>query len=182
MASRDGVGALTVRAVSAAAGVGVGTLRHYFPSQQELVDAVVAEMVENMLDESVVMDPGLAPEDRLAHAVLQFLPKSIADSRQLDAWFAFYVSALSATPSDHARRVLEASVATSHEHMRRWLEVLAGEGVVRVSSVADTSSALIALINGLTLEALTPGSPVTVADARRIADTAARAVVRGAWS
>ncbi|WP_277212671.1 TetR/AcrR family transcriptional regulator [Isoptericola croceus] len=182
MASREGIGSLTVRAVSAAAGIGVGTLRHYFPSQRELVDAVVADMVEGMLDESVVSDRSVAPGDRLAHAVLQFLPASGADDGQLDAWFAFYVSALSTQPSEHARRVLEASVTTSHEHMRRWLGMLVDEGVLEVASVADTSSTLIALVNGLALEALTPGSPVTVADARRLAEAAARAVVGGAWS
>ncbi len=171
---------MTVRAVSAAAGVGMGTLRHYFRSQRELVDAVVADLVQGMLDESVVLDPAAAPGDRLAHAVLQFLPASSADRGQLDAWFAFYVSAFSGAPSDHARRVLEASVATSHEHMRRWLQALADEGALDAGSVADTSSALIALVNGLTLEVLTPGSPVTVEDARRIAEAAARAVVVGA--
>ncbi|NNU27143.1 TetR/AcrR family transcriptional regulator [Isoptericola sediminis] len=181
LASRDGVGAVTVRAVSAAAGIGVGTLRHYFPSQRELVDAVVADMVDGMLDESVILDRDVAPADRLAHALLQFLPASSADRGQLDAWFAFYVSALATQPSAHARRVLEASVVTSHEHLRRWLEVLTEEGALEVSSVADTSSALIALVNGLTLEALTPGSPVTVEDARRIAEAAARGVVRGTW-
>lgn len=181
LAVRDGASALTVRAVSTAAGIGVGTLRHYFPSQQELLAAVVADLIEGMLDETVVMDSSVAPEDRLVSAVLQFLPESLSDHGALDAWFAFYVTALSATPSDQARRVLEASVVTSHDRMRRWLAALAAEGVLRVDSVADSSSALIALINGLMLEALTPGSPVTVEDARRIAEAAARAVARGAW-
>lgn len=176
MASTDGMSALTVRAVSAAAGIGVGTLRHHFPTQRALVDAVVADMVGGLLDESVVLDRTRPPGDRLAHAVLQFLPASLTERGQRDAWFAFYVSSLSA-PSGQARAVLEASVATSHEHMRRWLGALAADGAIAAKSVDDTSTALIALVNGLTLEALTPGSPVTVEDARRIAESAARAAV-----
>ncbi len=181
LAERDGTDALTVRAVSEAASIGVGTLRHYFPSQRELVEAVVADMVEGMLDESVMTDRTKPPGDRLAMAVLQFLPRQGAGHGELEAWFSFYVSSLSAAPSRHARAVLEASVAASHDHMQRWLGILSDEGLVDPRRVDDTSSALIALVNGLTLEALTPGSPVTVADARRIAEAAARAAVTGDW-
>lgn len=180
LALREGVSALTVRAVSAEAGIGVGTLRHYFPSQRELVGAVVAQLVTEELDESVVLDRAVPPGDRLVHGVLQFLPDSLDEPGGLDRWFAFYAAAVSSSSPEHTRLVLSGAVTAAHERMGRWLGILADDGLLDPGDVEDASAGLIALLNGLMLEALTPGSPVTTADARRIAERAARALTGGA--
>lgn len=177
IAQRDGVSALTVRAVSGAAGVGVGTLRHYFPTQRALLEAVVADVIADELDDRVVLDRDRSPGERLAHGVLQFLPEELGAPQQLDAWFAFYVAALSSQASADARSALEASVAAARAHVRRWLSALADDGHLASERVDDVTTGLIALVNGLVLEVMTPGSPATINDARRIAGAAARAVV-----
>lgn len=180
LALREGVSALTVRAVSTEAGIGVGTLRHHFPTQRELVGAVVAQLVTEELDESIVLDRAVPPGDRLVHGVLQFLPDSLDETGGLDRWFAFYTAALSSSSPEHTRLVLSGAVTAAHERMRRWLGVLAEDGLLDAGDVEDASAGLIALLNGLMLEALTPASPVTTADARRIAERAARALAGNA--
>src|SRR5699024_10244694 len=80
VAAENGMGAVTVRAVSAAAGVGMGTLRHHFRSQRELFAALVAEVVDDRIDDAVALEsPGTGP-DRLQRAVGQLLPDDYADA------------------------------------------------------------------------------------------------------
>ncbi|WP_338888609.1 TetR/AcrR family transcriptional regulator [Rhodococcus sovatensis] len=65
IADSDGLDAVTVRATADKAGVGVGTLRHYFPTQKELFDAIVARRVDTIIDDSVVLDTSASLDARI---------------------------------------------------------------------------------------------------------------------
>lgn len=179
LAVQEGMAAVTVRAVSSRAGIGIGTLRHYFPTQRDLFDALVVNILDDEIDDSIVMDATRPASERLARGVLQFLPADCADEHRLEAWFRLYVSSLGPTPTPLMRQLLEAAAARSHEHVRRWLTALADEGWLDAVTVENTANMLVALASGLCLETLTPGSPVTIDNARQILESAAQAVVRG---
>lgn len=178
IAERQGMRAATVRAVSEAAGVGMGTMRHHFKSQRELFAVLVAEVVDDRVDDSVMLDSSMSGADRLADAVGQLIPSEYADVSSLAAWFDVYASAFARPPSGYSNQLLEAASRRTHRHVRSWLVRLAREGWVepaRIDGVADT---LVALASGLLLEVLTPGSPVTFDTARSTLALAARSVVR----
>lgn len=59
LAVSGGLGAITVQAVSAAAGVTKGGLMHHFPSKQTLVDALFQDLLDSVgtdLDERIELD------------------------------------------------------------------------------------------------------------------------------
>lgn len=168
IADSKGLEAVTVRATAAKAGVGIGTLRHYFPSQKDLFDAIVERRVDNIIDDSVVLDPSALLGDRISSMVQQFLPSELDDPTALSLWFSVYSSALGPNRDTGNERLLAAAAARSHEHMRRWLRQFAAEGFIEPHEVDDTSNTVIALIVGITLESLTPGTEITVPAGRRL--------------
>lgn len=178
ISSRHGMRAVTVRAVSEAAGVGMGTLRHHFRSQRELFATLVAEVIDDRIDDSVIADTSLPGPDRLARAVGQLLPDDYADSALLSAWFDVYATAFAQPPSEHSRQLLDAAAQRSHTHARGWLTRLAAEGWLDATRIETTANMLLALSSGLLLETLTPGSPVTFQSARTTLSLAARSALR----
>lgn len=178
ISSERGMRAVTVRAVCDAAGVGMGTLRHHFKSQRELFAELVAGVIDDRIDDTVIEDLSLSGPDRLAQAVSQFLPADYADSASLSAWFDVYATAFAQPPSEYSRQVLEAAAQRSHTHTRAWLAQLASEGWLDATRIDDTANMLLALSSGLLLETLTPGSPVTFKNAKNSLSLAAKSALR----
>ncbi|MEJ6549633.1 prolyl oligopeptidase family serine peptidase [Corynebacterium sp. USCH3] len=178
ISSERGMRAVTVRAVSDEAGVGMGTLRHYFKSQRELFATLVGEFVDDRVDDSVMDDTSLSGPDRLSQAVGQFLPADYADKSLLSAWFDVYATAFAQPPSEHSRQLLEAAARRSHAHARAWLTRLASEGWLDATRIDDAANMLLALSSGLLLETLTPGSPITFENAKNTLSLAVKSVLR----
>jgi AcrR family transcriptional regulator len=86
LACEQGVGALSVRSVAAAAGVGATTLRHYFPSQVDLYRAVASQLVTNVLGDLDIADDSRDPAARLYDCLAQFVPQSDEEVRALTGW------------------------------------------------------------------------------------------------
>lgn len=166
IADSVGLDAVTVRATAVKAGVGIGTLRHHFPTQKDLFDAIVVRRVDTVIDDSVVLDESAAMADRVASMIEQFIPAELDKPASLNLWFSTYSSALGPKPNTGSQRLLAAAAARSHEHMRRWLRHFAAEGFVNPRDVDDVANTIIALIVGITLESLTPGTPTTIQGGR----------------
>lgn len=178
LAAERGMRAVTVRAVSEAAGVGMGTLRHHFASQRELFAELVSELVDDHIDDAVIEDSSLTGPDRLVRAIGQFLPAEYAEASTLSAWFDVYATAFAQPSSEHSRQLLETAARRSHAHVRTWLVRLASEGWLDATRIDETANLLVALSSGLLLETLTPGSPVTFESARVTLSLAARSALR----
>ncbi|MDZ7917341.1 MAG: TetR/AcrR family transcriptional regulator [Rhodococcus sp. (in: high G+C Gram-positive bacteria)] len=168
IADTEGLDAVTVRATAQRAGVGIGTLRHYFPTQRDLFDAIVERRVDAVIDDSVVLDSSAALDTRISGIVHQFLPTELDDVGALGLWFASYSTALGPTPSVASQQLLTAAARRSHQHMRRWLQHFADDGLVAHDAIEDAAGTAIALTVGLALEALTPGSPMTIERGRTL--------------
>ncbi|WP_338888608.1 TetR family transcriptional regulator C-terminal domain-containing protein [Rhodococcus sovatensis] len=100
--------------------------------------------------------------------VAQFLPADLDEYAALRLWFTAYSSALGPSPAESNQRLLAAAATRSHEHMRRWLTHFVEEDLLDADSVDDVANTAIALTVGIAMEALTPGSPATVPDGRRL--------------
>ncbi|MFJ5223647.1 TetR/AcrR family transcriptional regulator [Streptomyces sp. NPDC088400] len=150
----EGIGALSVRAVANAAGIGPTTLRHYFPSQADLHQAVAVELVSGSLDDLAIADDTRDPVQRLYECLVQFLPPSEHQEAVLGGWFELYRLALGPEPLPAVRGLLESGHRSSAQVLQRWLGTLAGQGHVVADDVDAHVTRVLALIDGLHLNLL----------------------------
>lgn len=174
--AESGLERLSVRAVASAAGIGMGTLRHYFPNQKSLHQALILKLVDTETADFEIRDSRLSAADRLERCILQFVPTSEEATHVLDVWFGMYRVGLDPAGAPFAREFLEISTRRSRERIRGWLGVLAAEGCLHFSEIRTRALELSALIAGVCLEIVTPGSEMTVDDATGIVRRAARAI------
>ena len=91
---RDGVDGASVRAVAAEAGLSPGSLRHFFPSQSDLLgyamNLVVERIEARVARTSATANQRLAIEERLH----QLLPLDDARRTENEVWLAFTAQAL----------------------------------------------------------------------------------------
>lgn len=174
-----GMERLSVRAVAEAAGIGMGTLRHYFPNQKALHEALILKLVDDETQDFQIRDSMVAAGIRLEQCLLQFVPTSDEAAHLMDIWFGMYRVGLDPAGAPFAREFLEISTRRSRDRIWGWLGILASEGHVEPSSVRMRGLELSALIAGVCLELVTPGSDMTIDEARDIVSHAARSIPRG---
>lgn len=155
--------ALSVRAVAARAGIGPSTLRHYFPSQQALYDAVLGQAFDALVEDLRIADTGVPPARRLTECLAQFLPADETHVPELEAWFGAYAAALGPARTEQGVRALHTLSAHARERVGRWLAALEDEGVLDLRDRERTTALLLAVLDGLCLQLLTPGSGATAA-------------------
>jgi AcrR family transcriptional regulator len=159
---RDGIEGATVRAVAAEAGWSPGSLRYYFPAQNELL-AFAMELVADRVRERV---SALELEDDVRAAVEraleQVLPLDAERRMEMEVWLAFWARA-------QADAGLRAQREETHQVLRLFvrhcLVVLAEAGLMRPElSLEVETSRLHALLDGLALHGVT--SPATTSPRR----------------
>ncbi|MCJ1694313.1 TetR/AcrR family transcriptional regulator [Rathayibacter caricis] len=178
LAAEHGVAALSVRAVAARAGIGASTLRHHFPTQRALYDAVVAELFDPGLGDLRIDDRRVDPLERLLECVGQFLPAEDAPPA-LGGWFALHAASAGPGSTEQGRALVAALDASSRASTVRWIDLLAEEGVLRRGPLEQHVELILALVDGLRLRMLVPGSGTTPGRALvLLAATLERAVIR----
>ena len=71
--ARDGVAGTTVRAVAQEAGIPLGTLQYVFPTKQQLLRAVIEDLVEDLASNLLSsVPPGCDPEYAIGHGIRTF--------------------------------------------------------------------------------------------------------------
>lgn len=170
-----GPAAASVRAVAARAGVGASTLRHYFPTQQALSEAVFRHQFRLQGDDRGLSDTSRPAAERLTDCLLQFLPSAPEDVPALRSWLALYNSTVQA---DGGGLTASLSVLTDESYVlvRDWLGRLRAEGVAAPDD-AETAARLLSRVDGLCLGLLNPGAPIDLPMARRIMRAEVRAVL-----
>lgn len=164
--AEGGLGALSVRSTAARAGIGASTLRHYFPTQQALFDAVVSASFNAELDDLRIADPTVPAGERLLECVMQFLPPRDSESHLLLGWLRMHISALGPERTDQGTRALTSLTALGRERVGQWLAVLGEQGQLRDLDIDRHVSVVLTHIDGLCLALLTPDSGLTVQSAR----------------
>lgn len=152
--SEPGKTNLSVRAVAKEAGIGASTLRHYFPTQADLMEAIARESLSVILSDFSIADTSIPPADRLYECCAQFLLSDEHQRLQLDNWLALHIKALGPEEMTPMRRFLEHGHEVTNDHFHRWLGILADEGHLDHAEVNPASDALFAMIDGLTLRTI----------------------------
>ncbi|WP_166821508.1 TetR/AcrR family transcriptional regulator [Brevibacterium limosum] len=160
--SQPGQANLSVRAVAKEAGVGPSTLRHYFPSQSDLHEAVALKSIDTVINDFSIADTALDPADRLYECCAQFLPTHEHRDVQLETWFSMHLHALGAEKRAVSRRLLEHGHQVTYDSLHRWLNLLAEEGHVDPAEVAPIAKALFTSIDGIALHSIISPGTMTV--------------------
>ena len=172
-----GIGGLSVRAVAAQAGVGASTLRHYFPTQQDLHDAVLGQALDAQLTDRRIHDATVPSDERLAECLLQFLPDSDAQIPHLHGWFGMYAAALAPGHTETGVSVLHALTAGGRRRVEQWVRDSVEGTSTSIPDPAGTALRLLILVDGISLQLLTPGTPLTLDVARQMLREAAATAV-----
>ncbi|WP_245649998.1 TetR/AcrR family transcriptional regulator [Millisia brevis] len=131
MIGEDPASSLSVRAVAARAGVSMGSLRHHFPTQRALHDAVMQTIYSVVTsDEEIIHDRSLPARDRLVRCLRQILAPEVGEPARR-AWVKVFDAYIVSEPTAEARRTYKAMTNEGDRHLRHWLTVLAQEGALR---------------------------------------------------
>ena len=171
---------VSVRRISAAAGVSIGLINHHFPSKSGLM-AEAYETLATSLQDSIrghAENPAMTPRERLTGFFrASFAPEIIAPAL-FDVWLVFW-SMVAYSPE--IRAVHDRTYGEYRAMLESLLGELSPEGVPAFK-LRPAAIALSALLDGLWVElSLSPGT-VTPRDAMALCDDWVTALCNGAFS
>ena len=155
----DGSKNLSVRTIAQAAALPASTLRHYFPSQSELL-LFSMRLVAERVQERIEMTLKTQTTASLRPVLLQFLPLDAARRLEMEVWLYFISEAKHSPSAARLRTQLQQEV---HALLRRLL--LAEKSKLTTEQADNQALHLQALVDGLTLQYL---AVPTVESRRRI--------------
>jgi AcrR family transcriptional regulator len=156
MLDEDPTGRLSVRGVAARAGVSTGSLRHFFPTQEALIDAVVAGLAGVEVPGDPILDRQREPGERLEACMQLMLDQLGTGERVRASWRKTYEVYLEASPPRTEGSAYSALEQLGMQRIERWLRVLADDGVLPVSGIAERARFLATVLNGVYLERALP--------------------------
>ena len=157
MLGEDPTSRLSVRAVAARAGVSVGSLRHFFPTQQTLFDTVIAGIYDLDIPDDPMHNTTSDANDRLV-ACLQLLLAQVGTGERARQQFRGIHDAYIASPppADATHAFLALERLTRHR-IARWLQLLHDEGALAPGDLDEQARFLSTVVNGLSFERALPG-------------------------
>ena len=153
---------LSVRAVAARAQVSTGSLRHFFPTQRELIDTVVAGLYDVDIPDDPINDHALTPTERLVACLRLMLAQAGVGDRAREQWGALYEAYVASTPSDDEAATYLALERMGRHRIEQWLTALIEEGAIPEGEIEQRAQFLATVINGLATERALPAEAVRV--------------------
>ena len=179
MLAEDPTATLSVRGVARRAGVSTGSLRHFFPSQRELIDAVIAGIHTVELADDPIRDTALSPTERLV-ACLHLLLSAVGTGDRARAYVhALHDAYVESPPSEDAAHTFLALERDAVHRIERWLSVLRDERATATDDLAAAARFLSTVVNGLVFERALPGDRARLALEANTLGIAVAAVVVG---
>ncbi|WP_237572451.1 TetR/AcrR family transcriptional regulator [Mycolicibacterium lacusdiani] len=157
MLGEDPTSRLSVRAVAARAGVSVGSLRHFFPTQQALVDTVIAGIYDLDIPDDPMQNTAGDPSDRLVACLQMLLSQVGTGERAREHWRAIYDAYVASPPTADATHAFLALERLTVHRIARWLGVLRDEGAPASGDLDVQARFLSTVVNGLSFERALPG-------------------------
>lgn len=176
---------LSVRAVAARAGVGASTLRHYFPTQHELMNTVLMAVYEEAMPDERIHDASVPAADRLLECLQHLLAPigSGEDARRV--WGQIYTTFIAPEVTDAVRAGYLRLAEEPQRRVESWLALLEAEGTLAPGDNRRGAWLLLTVIDGLSIHRALPAvdSPLevettvlrdaiaSVLDSRRVLDS-----------
>ncbi len=174
--AEDGVGAATVRAVAARAGVTPGLIRHHFGGIDGLIAATyrhVGETVSEAIEAALAAAPD-DPRERLTAFVKASFAPPLLDGDLLATWLAFW----GRVRRDPAVRALHGEIYSAYR--ARLAAMLSAAATGRPIEAERAALALTALLDGLWLELCLDPTTFSAEEAVRIVEAFVDALLAGA--
>lgn len=147
---------LSVRAVAARAQVSTGSLRHFFPTQRELIDTVVEGMHALDIPDDPIHDLALTPTERLLACLRLMLAQVGVGERARQQWGALYEAYVASPPSDDEATTYRTLERMGRRRIERWLSVLIEEGAIPAGGIEQRARFLATVLTGLMTERALP--------------------------
>lgn len=166
IAVTEGVEAISVRRVAAAAGIGASTLRYYFPTIKDLFSALASDNLDDYLSSEGLEDASVPAADRLTGLLMQFLPQNDDGVGQLETVLSVHQAAFESgelVGSDALRDLTESGEAI----VTGWLMKLREQGATLSIDPGEGARLLLAMTNGLVLELIARAPGFTINEARQ---------------
>lgn len=155
----------SVRAVAARAGVGASTLRHYFPTQRDLMDATLTELYKEAMPDARIHDSTVPARERLIECLWVLLEPFRTEAEARKTWQTVYEAFMAPEAREDARMGYLALVSQAERRIESWLAILEAEGSLKPGDMHARSHFLMAIIDGLSLDrALPPLHPRLAAE------------------
>lgn len=167
---RDGINAVSTRTIAAEAGMALGSLRHYFPRQADVVEfamRLVSERTNERIRVIVDASGGLGRGAEVPDAQLlleQFLPLDDERREEMEVWLVFAGAALSDPALAAVKRDSDAAML---DHIRQVVVARSPVGTPAARLDRDAER-LRALIDGLASHLVGQYPAMTAQDARAI--------------
>ncbi|GAA2096390.1 hypothetical protein GCM10009801_65910 [Streptomyces albiaxialis] len=156
MIGEDPGASLSVRAVAARAGVSTGSLRHFFPTQRELRDAVLACVYDGVVSDDWSQDPSVPARDRLVACLRQVLAPAGVGAQAREAWGKIYEAFIVPEQTEDVRAAYLAMDREGQRRVESWLAGLTREGALAPGDNTRRARFLMTVLNGLATERALP--------------------------
>ena len=143
---------VSVRRISAAAGVSVGLINHHFPGKASLVAATYEALATSLLDSihQHALDAGSGPRERLHQFFVAWFAPDKIDPQIFQVWLVFWSMVVH---SPEMSRVHERTNGIYRQTLEKLLEELQALPAVPAFNVRIAAIGLTALLDGLWIEA-----------------------------
>lgn len=156
MLGEDPTARLSVRAVAARAQVSTGSLRHFFPTQRELIDTVIAAIHDVDLPDDPIENRSESAEQRLVDCLRLMLSVVGVGEQARQRFAAIYETYVAAPVSDDQVTTFTALERLDRHRIARWLQTLIDEGAMPPGAVEDRARFLSTVLTGLMTERALP--------------------------
>lgn len=156
MLGEDPTSRLSVRAVAARAGVSTGSLRHFFPTQQELLDTVIEGVFGWAFPGDPISDTSRPAADRLVACLQQVLATSGTGEQARETWRVTLDAYVAARPSAGSTSTFLALEREGRRRIEQWLTVLTDEGAIPPGDTEQRARFLSTVVDGLSVERALP--------------------------
>lgn len=153
---------LSVRAVAARAQVSTGSLRHFFPTQRDLLNTVVAGMYDLEIPDDPISDQSRTPAERLTACLRLLLAQVGVGDRAREQWGALYEAYVASPPSEDEATTYLALERMGRHRIEQWLVALIEEGAIPEGKVERRARFLSTVAAGLMTERALPSDAVRV--------------------
>ncbi|MFF6879558.1 MULTISPECIES: TetR family transcriptional regulator [unclassified Streptomyces] len=153
---------LSVRAVAARAGVSTGSLRHFFPTQRELRDAVLAGIYDVVVSGEWIQDRSVPARDRLVHRLREVMAPAGVGEQARQTWGKVYEAFIAPEPTDALRAAYHAMDQEGQRRIESWLAGLTQEGALAAGDNKRRARFLTTVLNGLLTERAFPTEESTL--------------------
>jgi AcrR family transcriptional regulator len=142
---------VSVRRISAAAGVSIGLINHHFPSKSGLIAETYETLALSLLDtiRRQAEDKGVSPRDRLSNFFRASFAREVLDPQLFNVWLVFWSMV---AHSAEIRAVHTSTYGKYRSVLESLLNQLVVSGAAPPIRLRSAAIALSALLDGLWVE------------------------------